>query len=327
MTLRIILPEIAVLSLFLAACGTRQDTRLAKVVPSAVVEEREGPGQAELDAPTQVVVLGTGTPVPDAKRAGFSIAVIHKGETYLFDVGAGSIRNAVIARYKYDIPSLYPSLICCVFVTHLHSDHTADYPELASTLWWRRRHALRAWGPKGLEALTQGMYAMMAPDTALRTSGNQPVRTADAYEIDVTQISEGVVLEKDGMLVEAFSVNHGEVKPAYGYRITTDEKSIVISGDTAYSDKVAEMSRGVDLLFHEVISDEGLSRTSEGFQAYHRVSHTTASELGRLASLARPGLLVLIHGLFYGVPEHRIIDEVRAEYTGRVVLANDLDRY
>lgn len=314
-----------IVSLLLAACQPPREASFAKIVPSAVVETRDGPSQGELDAPTQVVVLGTGTPVPDAKRAGTSVAVIHKGEAYLFDIGAGSIRNATIARYRYDIPSLYPSLICCVFLTHLHSDHIADFSELASTLWWRQDRALRAWGPKGLQALTEGMYAMMGPDIRLRTAGENAVATPGDFEVDITEISDGIVFERDGMRVEAFSVNHGDIKPALGYRITTEDKTIVISGDTAHSDKVAEMSRGADLLFHEVISDEGLGRVRADYQSYMRTSHTTASELARLVSNARPELLVLIHVLFYGLPEERIVEEVKAGYDGEVVLADDLD--
>ncbi len=309
----------------IAACQKTAEEPFAKIVPSAVIEIRDEPTQAELDKGTQVVMLGTGNPIPDAYRAGPSIAIIHKGEAYLFDVGAGAIQNAVTARYKYDIPSLYPSQICCVFLTHLHSDHTMDYAELAFTLWWRRRAPLFAWGPAGLEEMTKGMYQMMAADTAIRTSGINPVQNPDGYRVEVTEISEGIVFQKDGLTVEAFDVNHGQIKPAWGYRITTDDKTIVISGDTAFSEKLLEMSRGVDLLFHEVISDSGLGNTSEFWQDYHKKHHTTASDLGRLASEARPGLLVLIHGLFYGVPEDIIVDEVRAEYDGEVVLANDLD--
>lgn len=315
-----------VLSFLLAACQPPdQQEPFAKVVPSAMVDVRDAPSQAERDAPTQVVVLGTGTPVPDARRAGTSIAVIHKGEAYLFDLGAGAVRNATIARYKYDIPSLFPSLICCVFFTHLHSDHTADYVELAYTLWWRREQSLRAWGPEGLKAFTDAMYAMMEPDRLLRAAGTEPIPVPDSYTVDVAEISDGIVLEKDGMTIEAFSVNHGEMKPAFGYRIVTGDKTIVISGDTAYSNKVAEMSRGANILFHEVISDEGLKRVRPDYQPYMRNAHTAASDLARLASSARPDLLVLIHVLFYGMPEERIVQEVKAGYDGEVVLANDLD--
>ena len=309
----------------IAACQQSAEQPFAKVIPSAVIEYRDGPTQAELDKKTQVVMLGTGTPIPDAHRAGSSIAIIHKGEAYLFDIGAGAIQNAITARYKYDIPSLYPSQICCVFLTHMHSDHTIDYAELAATLWWRSRAPLSAWGPVGLEQMTNGMVEMMAPDTALRTGGSQPVQDSKAHKIKVTEIEEGIVFQKDDLTIEAFAVNHGKIKPAYGYKITTGDKSIVISGDTAFSEKLLEKSRGVDLLFHEVISDSGLSSNTEFWQNYHKSSHTLASELGRLASAARPGLLVLYHGLFYGVSEAVIVDEVRTTYDGEVVLADDLD--
>lgn len=293
--------------------------------PSAVVELRKGPSAEELAAPTRIVMLGTGTPIPDARRAGSSIALVHKGETYLFDVGAGAVHNATRARYRYDIPSLYPSQVCCVFITHMHSDHTMDYSELAYTLWWRRSARLQAFGPPGMIEMTNGMHAMMAPDRRLRTSGVQPVQNPDAYLVDVEEIDDGFVFEMDDLRIEAFIVDHGDIKPAYGYRIQAGDHVAVISGDTAISDKLLEKARGADFLFHEVISDSGLATNSAGFQAYHRASHTPASELGRLASEAKPGLLVLYHGLFYGVPEETVVDEVRKTYDGPVVLANDLD--
>ncbi|MDX1406431.1 MAG: MBL fold metallo-hydrolase, partial [Woeseiaceae bacterium] len=215
------------------SCQPNPEPRFAKVVSSAEVEVRDGPTAAEIETPTQVVVLGTGTPIPDAYRAGPSIAVVHKGQAYLFDIGAGAIRNATVARYMYDIPSLYPSQICCLFLTHLHSDHTTDYPELVATLWWRRQAPFSAWGPKGLIQMTNSMYEMMAQDIALRQAGTGPVDVRDSYKVDVTEIDDGVVFERDGMRIEAFSVNHGAIKPAFGYRITTADKRIVISGDTA----------------------------------------------------------------------------------------------
>lgn len=315
------------LSALLAGCQPPAEDSFAKVVPSAVVEVREQPSPEELAKETQVVVLGTGNPIPDAHRAGPSIAVIHKGQAYLFDLGAGAVRNATVARYKYDIPSLYPSQICCVFFTHLHSDHMIDYPELAATLWWRRREPLQAWGPNGLEQMTAGYYDMMAPDMALRSGGDQPLQAGGHFRVQVTEITDGIVFDNDGLTIEAFSVPHGGMKPAFGYRINAGGRTIVISGDTGYSEEVLEKSRGADILFHEVISDSGLSGQSEFWKSYHTSAHTLASQLGMLASEARPGLLVLYHALFYGIPEQDIVDEVRSTYDGEVVLANDLDIY
>jgi len=300
-------------------------SEFAVAPPSARVELREAPSAEELLAPTRVVVLGTGTPIPDAFRAGSSIAVIHKGESYLFDAGAGAVRQATIARYMHDIPSLYPSQICCLFLTHLHSDHTMDFSELAHTLWWRRNAGLLAWGPEGVARVAAGLLEMISMDEELRTGGVQPVANPDGFKVEAHTITPGIVLEKDDLVIEAFAVNHGDIEPAFGFKITTDDLSIVISGDTAYSDAVAEHAAGVDLLFHEVISQQGLLRNSPGFQRYHNSVHTTSVELARLANVARPKLLVLYHGLFYGTEETTVLDEIKADYDGAVVLANDLD--
>ena len=120
-------------------------------------------------------------------------------------------------------------------------------------------------------------------------------------------------------------MEHGEIRPAFGYKITTPDKTIVISGDTRYSAKLVEMARGADILFHEVISEEGLKGLETFWQNYHSSSHTTSSELARVANAARPGLLVLYHVAFYGAPADSALKEVQALYKGRVVMANDLE--
>ena len=315
------------LASLLITCGTSTTAsrEFAISLPSARIESREMPTQRELLEKTKVVVLGTGTPIPDARRAGPSIAVIHKGNAYLFDAGAGAVRQATIARYLYDIPSLYPSQICCVFLSHLHSDHTLDLSELAHTLWWRRSEPLLAWGPKGISRISKAIADMIAIDANFRISGLQPVANSEGFKISDRIIKPGIIFQQDDLSVEAFLANHGDISPAYGFKIVTDDLSIVISGDTAYSDLIAEKSEGVDILFHEVISRSGLQRNSPAFQRYHNSVHTTSDELARLATLARPKKLILYHGLFYGTEEAVVLDEIRALYDGEVILARDLD--
>ena len=275
-------------------------------------------------------MLGTGTPIASAKRAGPGVAIITGGKVLAFDVGAGTVRNAVRARENMGIHELgktplEPIGICCVFFTHLHSDHTLDYVELVNTLWWRRDTRLRAWGPRGLENMTKGMYRLMEADSKIRSSGLQPVKLKDAYRVEVTEIAEGIVFNEGGVIVEAFNVSHGDIRPAFGYKISTPDKSIVISGDTAFSEKLMEKAKGVDLLIHEVISEKGLSGLSRFWQTYHRAAHTSTSDLARLATQARPGKLILYHPLSYGESEEGLVQEVRKAYNGEVILAQDLD--
>jgi ribonuclease BN (tRNA processing enzyme) len=168
---------------------------------------------------------------------------------------------------------------------------------------------------------------LIAADAQFRIDGVQPVANPNGYKVRQENLQTGIVLTKDDLVIEAFLVNHGDINPAFGFKITTDDLSIVISGDTAYSELVAEKAEGVDLLFHEVISLEGLGKNSPGFQRYHNSVHTTSEELARLANIAQPKKLVLYHGLFYGTEESTVLDEIKALYNGEVVLASDLDKF
>ena len=279
-------------------------------------------------AETRLVMLGTGTPVPDYMRAGSGAAVIHDGQAYVFDIGPGVVQRMIEASQEKGIQELMPMNVQHLFITHLHSDHTLDYAELAATYWWRRDTHLNAIGPKGLKAMTDGYYAMHKTDIDLRTGGNQPVKDPTMYQVNVTEIAEdGVVLDENGVTVEAFTVDHGDIDPAYGYKITTPDKVIVLSGDTTYSDVVAEKAKGADILVHEIISEEGWNALEPNWQDYHHSSHTLSSEVAKTAQAASPGLLVLTHVLHYGAPLESALSEVQSQYDGPTVLANDLDEY
>ena len=90
----------------LSACVAPQGTFLVDL-PSAEVETREGPGAAELSEPTRIVVLGTGTPIPDARRAGSSIAIIHKGEM----LTQGKLEEVRETHQERDLEELFFQLI------------------------------------------------------------------------------------------------------------------------------------------------------------------------------------------------------------------------
>lgn len=279
-------------------------------------------------AQTQVVMLGTGTPVPDGDRAGQSIAVVHNGEAYVFDLGGGAVQNAIRAYERKGIDALYPTKIDHVFFTHLHSDHMLDYPELLGTYWWRRDARINVYGPPGTKQMSEGVYEMMAPDLEARFSGNQPIKDREGYKAKVTEFSEGgTVFNQNGIRIDAFEVSHGSLAHAFGYKIVTEDKTIVISGDTAYDPAVVEQAKGANILIHEAISKEGLSALPEFWQNYHHAAHTVSTELAKIANQAKPGKLVIVHNLFYGADQSSTLNEVRASYDGEVVLADDLDVY
>lgn len=279
-------------------------------------------------AETRIIMLGTGTPVPNGDRAGSGLAIIHDGEAYLFDAGHGMMQRAIKAWKDLDAPELEPTKIKHLFISHLHSDHVLDYPEVAGTYWWRREDRLNAYGPTGLQAMTDGYYAMMQADIRIRTSGVNPIKDPTMYQVAVHEIpQDGVVFQRNGLTVEAFTVDHGDITPAYGFRIATPDRTIVVSGDTTFSETLIEKAKGIDVLIHEVIGEQGSRGLAPEWQQYHSSVHTLTSKLADIATRTQPGLLVLTHVATYGAPLESARTEVEALYDGKVVLANDLDEF
>jgi ribonuclease Z len=161
-------------------------------------------------ANTQVIMLGTGTPVPDGSRAGAGVAVVVDGTAYLFDAGSGVHHRAIQAMERYQIPGLNPQEMQHVFLTHLHSDHIHDVDNFAISRWWSRAQSLDVYGPVGLQAYTDHMNAMAKVEADLRSAGTPPQLIVDreGYMATAHEIQPGVVFENEQIKIEAFSVPH-----------------------------------------------------------------------------------------------------------------------
>jgi ribonuclease BN (tRNA processing enzyme) len=279
---------------------------------------------------TQLVVLGTGTPVVLPDRSGPAVAVVVNGSAYLVDFGPGVVRRAAAAYREKHIEALRPAKLKIAFATHLHSDHTAGLSDLLLTPAVVGRGApLELYGPPGLEEMARHIRAAYAKDIDLRVHGLERGNAA-AYQINVHEIRPGVVYKDANVTVTAFSVPHGSWDYAYGYRFDTADRSIVISGDTGPSENVAKACHGCDLMLHEVYSVKWFKQQSEADQKYHSAFHTSTAELAKIAAAGNPAQLVMYHQLFLPAddPDQTLLDEIRnARYKGRVASAHDLDVY
>jgi ribonuclease BN (tRNA processing enzyme) len=244
---------------------------------------------------------------------------------YLVDAGPGVVRRAAAAR-QAGVAGLAVDRLDRLFVTHLHSDHTAGLADLVLTPWVMGRHdPLELYGPPGIHAMTQHILAAYQEDIRERLDGLEPANST-GWRARVSEIEPGVVYQDNNVTVEAFSVNHGSW-PAFGYTFRTPDRTIVISGDTATPNEKLDAYRGCDVLIHEVQSSLGLERRSPAWRRYHASFHTSARELAEVASRARPGLLILYHQLFHGVSEQTLLDEIQQRYDGPVVSGKDLQVY
>lgn len=273
---------------------------------------------------TQLVLLGTGTPNAEPDRFGPALAIVVDGAPYLVDFGPGVVRRAA-AAFKNGVKGLDVKLLRTAFATHLHSDHTAGYPDLIFTPAVLERDApLDVYGPKGLRAMTANVMRAWEQDVKLRLNDIEPAKPA-GYVVRAHEVEPGQVFRDARVTVTAFAVGHGAWKQAYGYRFVTPDKTIVISGDCAPSESVVTACAGCDILVHEVYSATGFATRPPEWQRYHRAYHTSSSELADLATRARPGLLVLTHQLRWGVSEEALVVEVKRGYGGKVVSGRDLD--
>jgi ribonuclease Z len=279
---------------------------------------------------TQVVILGTGTPVLDPDRSGPSVAVVVNGAAYLVDFGPGVVRRAAAAERDKKIAALKPANIKVAFATHLHSDHTAGLADLYLSPGVEGRPGpLELYGPPGIAAMARHIQAAYVKDVEVRTRGLEH-GNAKAYKINAHEVLPGVVYEDANVTVRAFAVAHGTWDYAYGYRFDTVDRSIVISGDTAPTSAVARACHGCDLLLHEVYSQAWFSERPPARQKYHSRFHTSTAELAKIAAEAQPKQLVLYHQLFRPADDVDavLIEEIRkAGYSGQVASAHDLNIY
>jgi ribonuclease BN (tRNA processing enzyme) len=269
--------------------------------------------------------LGTGTPNAEPARSGPSVAIVVDDTPYLVDFGPGVVRRAA-AAHEAGIAGLAVEGLSRAFLTHLHSDHTAGYPDLILTPWvLERKEPLHVWGPPGLQHMTEHILAAYRQDIDERIHGLEPANDTGCQVI-AQEIAPGIAYEDENVAVEAFPVRHGSWV-AYGYRFRTPDRTIVVSGDTAPTETLVQKSRGCEVLIHEVYSTAGLQTRPPDWQRYHARVHTSSRELAGIASRARPALLVLYHQLLWDGSEGDLLSEIQELYDGKVVSGRDLDVY
>src|SRR5260370_1672932 len=227
--------------------------------------------QNAASAKTQVVMLGTGTPLPDPERSGPATAIIVNNTAYIVDAGTGIVRRAAAARDK-GAKALAATALGIAFLTHLHSDHTLGLPDLMITPWiMGRKEPLELFGPPGTQAMVNHILEAYEVDRKIRTEGLEHSNNT-GWKVNVHEIKPGVVFKDANVTVTAFAVRHGNVS-AFGYRFATPDRTIVISGDTSPTDAIVETCHGGDLLISEPYTKASFIPISPQFHHTTSPSH------------------------------------------------------
>lgn len=269
----------------------------------------------------RITLLGTGTPVPSIRRFGPSTLIQVGGETLLFDCGRGATQRLWQLGVRF-------STVSSLFLTHLHSDHIVGIPDLWATSWlnqaWGgRREPLAVYGPPGARDMIENMRKAFAWDTQSRIKEqNLPM---SGHEVATTEIGEGIVFNRNGVVVRAFAVDHGVANaPAFGFRIEYDGRIVTLSGDANPSEGLVNAARGADLYIQQVVM---------GFNAGPGVARgvrTDPQQAGEMFTKAKPRLAAYSHIAFFSTPgrgapdEKDLIEETRKTWSGPLVVGEDL---
>lgn len=272
----------------------------------------------------ELILLGTGNPIPDPRRAGPSQLVRVGEDRILIDCGTGLVRRLVEAGES-------PRDVHSVLITHMHSDHVIDLGHFLITRWIQfNERPLSLIGPPGLSEHVDHLLRLL--DWDIRIRGLDERLTEEARRINVQEIGAGERVERERWRATPIAVDHFPVEYAYAWRLDADGASLVISGDTAPFEPLARAAAGVDLLVHEVWlppRDESAHRymaadAAEAFIAKRNRYHTSSRDVGRIARLADPKFLVLSHLGPWNVDQVRA--DVSKDFT-HFVVGEDLLRF
>jgi len=283
---------------------------------------------AQEKKPTRLILLGTkgGPRVGEAGRSNPSTLLLINDVPYVIDCGYGVSRQLI----KADVAL---NRVRYVFITHHHSDHNLEYGPLFYNAWITGLPVhFDAYGPVGLRSLTQNFFAYQKFDIDIRIPDEgrpDPRKLLTVHEFD----RPGLVMQNDDVKVTSLRVQHPPITQSYAYRFDSKDRSIVISGDTAYAPALAAFAKDADVLVHEVMYLPGIESllkrlpNAARLRAHLMAAHTSPEDVGRIAAQANVKTLVLTH--FVPGDDPSITDEqwtegVRKYFKGRIIVGKDL---
>jgi len=276
----------------------------------------------------RVVLLGTvAGPVIHPTRAMSAQAVVVGADVYLFDCGYGAVARLAAA-------GLPLAAIRAIFFTHHHSDHNADYPNILHLAWVQGlKRRVPVYGPPPMRRIHDAALAFHAEDIDIRVRATGRTPPTDAF--DVHEISEaGDIYTDENVRVTGALVDHPPFRHAFAFRIEAGGRRIVLSGDTAPCEALAELAQGADLLVHEAMLERAIDAmlatrpyVPPGLRDFLVGGHTSAQDCGRIAQRCGVKALALTHllpsddGL---VSEEEWRQEAARHFSGRIEIGRDL---
>ncbi|HUT52685.1 MAG TPA: MBL fold metallo-hydrolase [bacterium] len=309
--------------------GKSRAAGLPGLKPGAAFQDRK----LDPNAGLSVVLLGTGTPIPNPDRACAATLVIAGDKTFLVDTGRGFLTRLVGAGLNN---------VSMVLFTHFHSDHFGEFGELMVNRGIAGvAQPMPVIGPAGVKEVIGSLLSAYALDNKYRKAHHGDKWSESAMRAEIAEKTPGVVSEADGVKITMFEVEHPPVVPAMGYRFDYKGQSVVVSGDTKKCAKMVEMAQGADVLVHEAANrkmtelaiknmranagpaNQRMAAMAEEMLTYH----TMTDEVAQIARDAGVKKLVLTH-LAPSLPENAAMERIfvlgmSGIYKGDIIVGRD----
>ena len=266
-----------------------------------------------------VILLGTGSPIPSASRAGPATLVKAGATNLLVDCGRGVIMRLTGA-------GVGPAAVSAVLLTHMHSDHICDLNDVITSHWVMNAQPtpLKVFGPRGAKALVEATLAMLAFDVKYRMDHHADLNAGPAVE--TVELEPGDVFQVADCQITAHATDHSPVFPTLGYRIERGGVVAALAGDTIPCPGLDALCLGADVYVQTVIRAELVRRVPSQRLQDILDYHSTVEQAGETAARAGVKTLMLTHYVPPLVPgqeeEWRAL--ARAHFAGEIVLGDDL---
>jgi ribonuclease Z len=301
------------------------------------------------DKPSKVLVMGSGSPLPNPFRYGPALVVIVNNYPYFIDCGDGwwrAMGKSVQSQGAIDLASVFAlQNLKYMFLTHLHEDHTVGLPSFISNPFKFGPGAdKKIYGPAGVDDMIANINAAWKLDRNEMFQGStiQKADGATAIGIPVWPLTDPkgrMILEDDNVIIEAFPTKHGFLPHTYAYRFTSkpDGRVLAFGGDGHYSEGLANAAKGADVLFIESITRKNIMFAPWGgdteaekvriIGAYHMFPR----DMKKLQDKSGVKQIVMVHVQNYSDPESfsrlSVRDEMREAGVKNILLAEDGDLY
>ena len=238
----------------------------------------------------EVTLLGTGSPIPDARRAGPSTLVRAGGQTFLVDCGRG-------VQQRLTAAGAAANGLSALLLTHLHSDHIADLGDLLITRWISTFSPdpapLPIIGPPGTAEVVDATLEAFGHDIRYRIAHHHDLTSPPAVQIE--EVTAGVVWGSNGVAISVAPTDHRPVAPTIGFRIEHADASVVLAGDTVPCESLDELASGAGALVHTAIRKDLVELLPQ--QRIRDICdyHSSVEQAAATAARAGVGILVLTH--------------------------------